>query len=279
MLSRRTKVIAAGAAAALLVIGAAVWRREPRPDLFVVRIPAAAEAHPVAGHPRLAAEAAPTAHAVMSHGNETDAEATVLPPAPNGDYEIAVSEREFESIVEARYGPLLRSLSLPPGATARLRELLTERQHAAIDVANEAMVAGLNPIRDLATITQAIALAESDVDADIEREYGATVRAACRDFEIARPERNTVNQLAGVLATTAEPLNPMQQQRLVQLLRNTSPSSAPVDINGAVFGGLSGRALINAQTIAAAAKELSPLQLDALRGLARVNPANRTATE
>jgi hypothetical protein len=200
-----------------------------------------------------------------------------LPLAPSGDYEMAISDSELQAIVEARYGPMVQSLALSPAAGARLFELLIERQHAAIDVANAAMVAGLNPIRDLATIQQAIALAEADVDADIAREHGASVAAACRDFESARAERNTVEQLARAATDLGEPLTPVQQERLISALRDTT-APAPSDINSAIFGRFNRRAQISAQALATAASELSPRQLEALRQLAQATPSERTTT-
>jgi hypothetical protein len=203
-----------------------------------------------------------------------DLEQSTLALAPSGDFEIAVSDAELEAIVEARYGPLVRALALPPPARARLVELLTERQHASIDVANAAMVAGLNPIRDLPLIQRAIALAEADVDADIAREHGAAVAAACRDFEATRAERNTVDQLARALADIGEPLTSAQQRRLVQVLAASEPSGTP-DINSAIFGHFNRPKPLGPRILAAAAGEISPRQLDFLRQMAQSAPAAR----
>jgi len=270
----RTNALVAGGVLAALAASVLLWRNPAGGPAKSQFAPAsiAAEVAQVSVTPRnppLASTAGTDANATVA------AESSGLPLAPTGDYEMAISDAELQAIVEARYGPLVRSLTLSPAASGRLLELLTERQQAAIDVANAAMVAGLNPVRDLATIRQAIALAEADVDADIAREHGASVVAACHEFEATRAERATVDQLAHTVAGAGEPLAPAQQQRLVAVLHRTA-TPAPVDINGAIFGRFNRRAPLNAQALAAAASELSPRQLEALRHLAPATPPDRT---
>jgi chorismate mutase len=271
--SARKKSLLAGSVLGLLVAVVLLWRSSAgeRTDS---RSPSALGGARVAqdsAGPRAAQFGSPAATAAVPVPFENFG----LPLAPSGDYEMAISDSELQAIVEARYGPMVRSLALAPAAGARLFELLTERQHAAIDVANAAMVAGLNPIRDLAVIQQAIALAEADVDADIAREHGASVVTACRDFESTRTERNTVDQLTRAATDLGDPLTAAQQQRLIVVLRNTA-APAPDDINSAIFGRLNGRIPLGTKALAAAAPELSPRQLEALRQLARASASDRT---
>jgi hypothetical protein len=200
-----------------------------------------------------------------------------LPPIPTGDFEVAVTGPELQAIVDARYGPFLRSLPFSAADQSRLRELLVERQHAAIDVANAAMVAGLNPIRDLELIRRAIALAEQDVDTDLGRELGSSVLLALHEFEHARAAQNTIDDLTRALASSGDPLRPAQQQHLLRILQQAPAAGVAADINGAIYGRYNRRAEVSASAIAAATDELSPRQLEALRRLAQVTAPDRTA--
>src|SRR5688572_6727511 len=187
-----------------------------------------------------------------SRGASTPPAPLALPAVPNGDFEITVTDSELQAIVDARYGPLLRSLAFSSDVKSRLREFLVERQHAAIDVANAAMVAGLNPIRDLELIRRAITLAEQDVDADLGRELGPTVVLALHEFERGRAEQNTIDDLTLALAGTGEPLRPAQQRRLRRILEQTAAAGVAPDINGAIYGRYDRRAEVSSRAIDAA---------------------------
>ena len=196
-----------------------------------------------------------------------------LPAPPSGDYELDLTPEQIDGLVEKRYGPLLRTLRLPPAKIGRLRSLLTERLQASVDAANAALLVGLNPVRDLATIRQAIAQAEASVDTALRDELGASVLSACREFDRTLRERNAVADFDRLLAATREPLRPEQGERVVQILRNSPGSEAPADMNRAIFGDIDSRSSISPQAIAAAAGVLSPSQLEMLRRMQQRPPS------
>jgi hypothetical protein len=284
--ARVTRYVLAGGGLLILAIGIALWHFAPAPVAGQLRAPdladqtaPGADVSVIPGLTGTDRGFASTSNVPRTAAARPKLEPPVLPPAPTGDYEISVTDPELQAIVEARYGAFLRSLTLTPAATARLRDLLVERQQASIDVANAAMVAGLNSIRDLATIEQAITLAEHDVDVDLAREFGTPVLSALREFESTRAERNTVDDLARALASSAEPLRPVQQQRLVQILRNLPVIGAPADINGVIYGRYDRRAGVSPEAAAAAAAQLSPRQLSALRQLRPTEMADGTSAD
>lgn len=190
----------------------------------------------------------------------------VLPPAPNGDFEVVMSDEELTALVNARHGALLPTLRLPPLETSRLQALLVERERAAMEAANAAIQIGMNPERDLATLHRAIEIARSEVDAQVRREFGPHIADACQAFEQSRPARNTVADLALALARANLPLRPEQERKLAHLL--SSPSDVPpANITQAIFGNPNRRAPLEPRHLAAAAKILSPSQLETLRRL------------
>lgn len=193
----------------------------------------------------------------------------ILPPPPSGDYDVTLTVEQIDAIVEARYGGLFRSVGLPSDRLARLRALLTDRQQTTIDAANSALLTGLDPIRDLLTIRHAIEQVQTPFDATLRTELGESVFAAYRDIDSTTRERNSVGDLARLLAATNEPLRPGQEKQVMQILKSSPGPDSPVDINRAIYGGINDRARISDPAVAAAATVLSPRQLEFFRQLQR----------
>jgi len=188
-----------------------------------------------------------------------------LPPLPTGDYELNLTGEQIDVIVETHYGRLFQTLHLSPGRQARLRALLVERQQASVDAVNSALLTGLNPIRDLPTITRAIELTQAEADDRVRNELGLAVLAACREYDHTLPLRNSVDDFARQLAAVREPLLPEQENQLMHIMANLPDTEAAPDLGRAIFGGTSARAPIGTEAFRAAAKILSPRQLAVLR--------------
>ena len=187
-----------------------------------------------------------------------------LPSLPTGDYEMNLSDEQIDALVETHYGRLFHNLHLSPERQTRLRALLHERQKAAIEAANSAILTGLNPGRDLPTITRAIELAQAEVDEALQTELGEKVLAACQEFERTLPQQNSVYHFGRRLAALREPLLPEQEKQLLRILAEPETETS-LDLGRVLFGGVNTQAPIGNKAIAAAAKILSPRQLDLLR--------------
>lgn len=190
-----------------------------------------------------------------------------LPSAPSGDFETNLSPEQVAVLVERRYAALFRNLELPAPDLARLRELLIERQQAAIDAANSAILVGVNPVRDPATIHRVVTLAQAEIDAAIARELGESVLAACAESDRALPARNAVAELSRALAATAQPLRPEQEKQLERILVNFRGAETAPDIDRTIFGGINTRAALTDQAVVASAQILSAAQLQQWREL------------
>ena len=211
-------------------------------------------------------------------GADTPAVEAPLPAAPSGDYEINLTDEQISALVERRYAALFQSLRLPPGDLARFRALLVERQQTIIDAANSAVLVGVNPVRDLATVRRVIATVQADADAVLRGEMGETVFAAWRDYDRTLPERNAVTDLARVLAAAREPLRPEQAEQVMQILQAAPGVDAPADIDHLIFGGAHPRVPISEQAVAAAGRVLSPLQLELLAPFRELQQPKTTET-
>lgn len=192
-----------------------------------------------------------------------------LPLSPSGDFDLSLTEEQIAALVEAQYGGVFPSLGLPPERLARLRVLLAERQQAAVDAANSALMVGINPIRELGTIRRAIEQAQAPIDAALRGELGDSVFAACREAAGSRRELNSVADLARLLAETGEPLEPEQAKQMLLILRSSPSWDQPMDIDRLIYGGINDRARISDHAAAAAGKVLSPPQMERLRQLQR----------
>ncbi len=245
--------------------------RSPRPadgpdagDLTVLAAPHSSAVRPAIAVADLAQS--PTRISLGSAIPPAAVEVSLLPP-PSGDFDLTLTAEQINALVETRYSGLFHALGLPADRLARLRALLAERQQATVDAANAALMVGLNPIRDLTTIRRAIEEVQAPIDAALRDELGEPVFAACRDADSAIRERNSTGDLARLLAGTSEPLRPEQEKQVMQILKNSPGQEFPMDMDRAIYGGINDRARISDQTVAAAAKVLSPRQLERFRQL------------
>lgn len=190
-----------------------------------------------------------------------------LPEPPSGDYDIALSDRELAVLVDRRFAQLFATWQLPAETIASLRTLLLERQRAAVDAANAAMLIGLNNQADAETIRHAIDEAEAPYDQAVQRAVGDSAFAVYRRYLRTAEERNAAGDLARLLASTPEPLRPEQEKQVVDLLMRSQPAPLAKDVSQALFGGVIARAPITDETLAAATRILSPRQLETFRTL------------
>lgn len=190
-----------------------------------------------------------------------------LPPPPSGDYDLTLTPSQIDAIVETRYQGLFQSLDLSSEQLARLHALLAERQQVTVDAANAALFFGLNPVRELSAIRDAVEQFQAGIDTTLRGEFGEAVFAAYREFDSTVRERNSAGDFARLLAAAREPLRSGQEKQVVQILKNFPGWDPPPDLDRVIYGGIKDRARISDQAVAAAATTLSPRQLELLREL------------
>lgn len=187
---------------------------------------------------------------------------------PEAQRLLAVQQR---AALDQRYGALFRLLNLPPDQLNRLKDLLVERQTAAMDVLAAARSQGLNNRENRAEIRSLLESTQDEVDANIRALLGETGYQRYEYYNATQPQRTAVNRLEQRLSYTSLPLSVSQSEQLVQLLAAQSPSSAgntaaARPARAMFFGGGQGT-VISDEVVAQAATILNPAQMEALRQL------------
>lgn len=156
--------------------------------------------------------------------------------------------------LDAQYAPLFQALHLPPNRLNEFKQLLVDKQNAAMDVLAVAQRQELlNPGSgvDLAAMMQH---EQQLVDAGIRDVLGETAYEEYQDFERTQSERSVVEQLSKRLSYTDAPLSAEQREALVNLLSaerraQPAPSADPANGTGgmqvAVAIGTSGNTTVN----------------------------------
>lgn len=208
----------------------------------------------------------------------------------------ALVQTQVQGAVEARYGPLFRSLNLSPERQAQLRRLLVERTLSAQDVLTAALDQGLDPRENPAGLRKLLADAQEEVNRSIRTNVGEPAYNQLVGYEQTLPQRAVVNELQGRLASSEAPLTPAQADQLVAVLAANPPprTSAPAGrtaaeagslaatwlaagpLGGVLGGDAAGRTpAITPAAIAQAPAFLGPTQVAALQDLQRQQEAQR----
>jgi hypothetical protein len=173
------------------------------------------------------------------------------------------------SALDQRYGALFRYLNLPPAQLERLKDLLVERQTAAMDVLAAARSQGLNNRENRGEIRSLLEAAQSEVDDGIRALLGESDYQRYQYYNSTQPQRAAVGRLEQRLSYSPLPLTSTQSEQLVQLLANQpSSNSSRVPARPGLAGMFGGQAaVISDEAVTQAATILSPVQLEALRQL------------
>ena len=126
----------------------------------------------------------------------------------NPDSQLALAIK-FREQVEARYGPLLKSLNLTPEQRTRFRELLIERQGAVIDVAAAFITAGEKPKEKEMHLL--VTEAQGETDRKLQLALGAESYAQFQAYEKAQLFRGATADLQRGLARVEAPLTATQE--------------------------------------------------------------------
>jgi hypothetical protein len=155
--------------------------------------------------------------------------------------------------LDARYAPLFKKLSLPPGQIDQLKTLLVEKQMALVDVMSAARAQG---VTDRQQVRALAAQTVGEIDNNIRTLIGADGLQQLQQFERTAPQRALVDQLATRLSYTSSPLTPQQSEQLVQILAdNAAPAGGPP---GAVIGPNEGPVMRYATSISTSSSGHGP---------------------
>ena len=208
-------------------------------------------------------------------------------------------DEQMKTHLRRRYEPLLQRLGVPPERADALATLLLEKQSTAMDILDAARGQGIdfdpakqNPVQAL------LKAADAAIDERTRGLLGDDAYQQYRHFEETLPHRATVEQLAGTLALTAQPMSRAQSEQLLEILaanapvatQSTTSAGAPGPMVGmaTTFGGgmlvagpvtTMGGAPITDGAVNEAREILTPTQLAALQQLQSDQAAARRMME
>jgi hypothetical protein len=223
------------------------------------------------------------APAAVAQDGSSPADGAARRPRAGAGFMAVMSSPQFQRLMAIQqkgmldgvYAPLFKALNLSPQQLDQFKNLMVQRQQAAMDAIQAAREQGINPRSDPAAFQQAVAQAQATVDSQIQAALGDSGYAQYQQYQATLPQRSTVNQLEQSLSYTATPLTDDQASQLIQILAQASPSSgssaaqgnpmAALFPGGGPMGG--GGARITQQAVTLAQGVLSAPQVQALQQL------------
>jgi hypothetical protein len=155
-------------------------------------------------------------------GKKGPSQLAILAFLSSPDTQLALANK-FREQVDARYGPLLKSLNLTPEQQTRLRSLLIERQGAVIDVAAALLAAGEKPKgKDLQLL---VTEAQGETDRKLQSALGVEVYAQFQAYENTQLFRGATTDLQRGLARVEAPLSDAQAEKFATGMSQLAQSS------------------------------------------------------
>ncbi len=148
---------------------------------------------------------------------------------------------EQKGRLDARYAPLFKSLGLAPSQLDRLKQLLVDKQNAAMDVMAAARAQGLTGPDSRSQIQALTQQTNSELDASIRNLLGDSAYQQFQQFDRTQQQRAIVDQLASRLSYTDSPLSSAQADQMVQLLAVNSPAPSAGNTGDIATGSASVR--------------------------------------
>jgi hypothetical protein len=170
--------------------------------------------------------------------------------------------------LDSRYAALFRMLKLSPADLDKFKDLLVDKQSAAMDVFNTAREQGLNPRDNRDQIRQLVDSFEAETDASIRAMLGETAYQQYQQYEKTASQRSMVSQIEQRLSYSSTPLYGNQSEQLVNLLATSSAPTTSFNLTPGVGGPVAqggNRAVTITDAMIAQSKAfLSQPQVDAL---------------
>jgi RNA polymerase sigma factor (sigma-70 family) len=280
-LMNTTKVAAAGAIAAVLAVGVALYesaqvsslrrdlaaaisarrelqqqvarRSEPAPTGVSSPTPASTTANPTSIVPAIAVPTASTARVGSNVIQPSNPLGTLYALRGNPEAMEAWLNAE-RSALDLQFGALFRILRLTPEQEGQFKNVLMEKFHVVADITATAQAQGLT-MSDPA-IRAAFKDATDKAEESLKTLLGPDRYAQLREFGVTSEIREVVRNVAGDLASTAAPLDAQKTEQLIQIIAaNSSQGSAGYKVDTTQWPAV----------LDAAATFLSPEQLTLLR--------------
>ncbi len=132
-------------------------------------------------------------------------------------------DKQTRAQIEQRYAALFAKLSLPPATLEQFKNLLVDRQNAAMDVLAVANDQGITDPQDFQKMVQST---QADIDGQIAATIGNDDYAQLQNFQQMQAVQGLVERLSSTLSGTATPLTPAQTTQLTQVIAQTQPVPA-----------------------------------------------------
>jgi hypothetical protein len=121
---------------------------------------------------------------------------------------------KFREQVETRYSTLFKALNLSSAQLAQLKDLLVERQSAAVDVTAAAIEQGMKPDQDV--WQELVTNAQTDTDRKLEAALSPADYAQFQNYESAQIFRGATTDLQRGLTRISTPLTDDQSEQFTQ---------------------------------------------------------------
>jgi hypothetical protein len=146
----------------------------------------------------------------------------------------------FGPVLDKKYANFFQMLNLMPEQAATLKDLLQKKMMAGADAKMSLFDGPANDARR-AGIVQQVKSEKDGYDSLIKEFLGDENYQSLQEYEKFSSSRTTINQFSEKLAGSATPLNPDQQQQLIQATaeeHDQYPWATDPNQQGAVSGGL-----------------------------------------
>lgn len=196
-----------------------------------------------------------------------------------------VMAASMKSSLDQRYGALFRMLKLSPTELDALKDLMTEKQMAGIDVIRAAQAKGLSPGRDGEQINTLMTSVMGEVDGNIQTLLGDDRFGQFQEYNQNIAAYTLVDQVEQRLSYTNAPLQGAQRDAFLKVLVANAPTLPPEmnSVMGGFVQSISGnnpmvaglmQSPLSEQALTEARQVLSPPQMEVLEQL-RTEQANQ----
>lgn len=188
--------------------------------------------------------------------------------------------------LDQTYGDLFKKLNLPPGAAAKFRSLLLDKQVALFDALGAIQEQGLTGTDAGTAVHQLLRQTQKQINGSIRDLLGAADYRQYRLYQRTVPQRSEVAQLQIQLQQSGAQLQTYQSNQLVGILsqdatsqlraaRATGNAVTRVSVPGDTLTGIISTVPISNHAVAAASGVLTPVQLQALQQLQQQQQAQQ----
>lgn len=198
-----------------------IWDAEKRSRDLETRVLAAeTAARPGTEAARAAPEAGPRLATALSKAGPSIPEMMAF---FNNPETLRALNLKFREQVDTRYAALFKTLNLAPTQLTQFKDLLLERQAAAVDVAAAALSQGLKPNTD--ELRQLVGGAQAETDRKLAAMLGTSVYAQFEAYENAQLFRGATTNLQTGLTRVSAPLTDEQAEQFTTGIATLAQSS------------------------------------------------------